>query len=69
MLIFVCFHRVYASIFHFIYCRSVFFAAAAAAMAFNQATSPPVPKPNERIDYYPLWKHVTKIARIPSGGS
>jgi hypothetical protein len=38
-------------------------------MASNQGTSSPMPRANKRIDYYPLWRHVTKVSRIPGGGS
>ena len=39
-------------------------------MAANEEVSfPPLPKPNKRDDYYPLWRHVKKISRIPGGGS
>ena len=49
---------------------SPIFLQTAEAMAANQeATFPPLPKANKRADYYPLWRHVKKIARIPDGGS
>jgi hypothetical protein len=38
-------------------------------MTANQGTSTPVPKPNMRTDYHPLWRHVTKNARTPGCGS
>ena len=39
-------------------------------MAANEEASfPPLPKPNKRADYYPLWRHVKKISRILGGGS
>jgi hypothetical protein len=47
-------------------CFLIFFAA---AMASNQGTSSPTTKANKRTDYYPLWSHVTKVSRIPGGGS
>jgi hypothetical protein len=47
-------------------CFLFFFAA---IMASNQGSSTPVPKANKRTDYYPFWRHVTKITRIPGGGS
>ena len=28
-----------------------------------------VPKPNKRVEYYPLWRHVQKVARCGGGGS
>ena len=37
-------------------------------MASNQA-SPSAPKSNKRVEYYPLWAHVQKIAKCGGGGS
>ena len=37
--------------------------------AYEEASCPPLPKPNKRAAYYPLWRHVKKISRIPGGGS
>jgi hypothetical protein len=28
-----------------------------------------MPRANKRTDYYPLWRHVTKVSRTPGGGS
>jgi hypothetical protein len=39
-------------------------------MASNQATSlAPISESNKKNDFYPLWRHVKKIAQIPGGGS
>ena len=27
------------------------------------------PKPNKRAEYYPLWRHVQKVAKCGGGGS
>ena len=70
----VFFYLVYASFFTILmlicFIVSPIFLQTAEAMAANQeATFPPLPKANKRADYYPLWRHVKKIARIPGGGS
>jgi hypothetical protein len=54
--------------FSFLFTFFLFFRSS--KMAFNQSTSlPPNPKHNKRNEYYPLWRHVKKIAKILGGGS